>query len=367
MNCRIFDRRLLDYINGELSLAQEEEMKIHTDECVKCRKSWEENIKIYDIMKKCSGNNLNGYRSLSGDIMNRIDDKRYNTGIHKRLLFGFRRISLFHSITAGVITVALFSGVYFAYRYNFLSYIGLSNPNSIIHGNKSSYFTTSNPGDANSTSDLTNSKEIQLSISERKQWMDYFTRVLSNSIMYGDFVVADMDDDALLNLTISYIFGNKDLNEKLQSIIEFDVYYPKASQNLTRIKRENLDSISMDLFGRQVNPQADFGDSIVYDNGYYWLYPMGNEGPVMIPRIVGCVDNLDGTITFKIEFYIDDFDMSPVHLSDGKELSRDDFYNKIMDPSVKFMESPMNKKAVRVKKATTDSSDKFIILESKEY
>lgn len=210
--------------------------------------------------------------------------------------------------------------------------------------------------------------KLTLSLEEIKEWNGFFERILSRPQFFKNFDEGKpLSDKDLIGYSINYIFSNKDSDANIKSMPEYDVFYKKYNMNVSRIKAKHIRDVAVEIFGATIQTDQALNKLIDYEDGYYWIAPHGFEGPGLVPRIMEYTDKGGSIISFKVEFYTDDFQMNPLHTRDGSTLTVDETFEKLLDNTTEFMEPPACKKMLTFMKVNTGSSERYILLAMNDY
>lgn len=119
MDCRVFEKRLEDLIEDNISYDLKDAMLKHMKKCESCRALYEEEISIQKTFREALSLEPQSFRSLRGDIMKNIDKNRYGKNPMKKLLYHIKKYRITYTTAAAFIMVAVFSTSY-AVKNNFI-------------------------------------------------------------------------------------------------------------------------------------------------------------------------------------------------------------------------------------------------------
>jgi hypothetical protein len=109
MNCNIFEKRLEDYVLGDVSEDLKSSLEKHIEKCESCRRLYEEEVKIdidFKTVLSVEGTKFNSSRT---NIMNSIDKNRYSKKASNKIFYNFRRHkSKYLSYAVAVIAMIVF-------------------------------------------------------------------------------------------------------------------------------------------------------------------------------------------------------------------------------------------------------------------
>lgn len=351
MKCWLFFKKLKDYIHGELSYNESREMEDHLKDCRDCKDKYEEYLGVYNAFKNYSNSQNVSIGSLSSEIINKVYIKRYNKKLGRRIYFTMKRNTMRGVLGTAVIVLFVFTGMYLYSRF--------MQPEVPSKGSISTITNNQPPIPVESKDD-----KIEMEI---KDWNSLFEKIICRPYFLTNFdEETPLSDKDLITYSLNYIFANKD-DESIKSIPEYDVFVKEINNYVTRIKKEDINSIAANIFGKNIESHQSINKLIWYENGYYMISPHGNEGPNLIPRIMEFSYKDVDLVSINVQFYYDDFEFSPLHTLDGTALTVDEIYEKLKDNTTMFKELPAYKKQLTFKKITEDSKERYILLEMSDY
>lgn len=108
MNCQVFEKRLMDLIEDNISYDLKSAMLEHISKCEHCRKMYEKEMAVDSTFK--SGLSTEGiyFSSSRGDIMKNIDKNRYGKNPLKKLNYHIKRYSGLYAAAAVLIIATSF-------------------------------------------------------------------------------------------------------------------------------------------------------------------------------------------------------------------------------------------------------------------
>lgn len=199
--------------------------------------------------------------------------------------------------------------------------------------------------------------EMNLTDIEKEKWLKYFNSLQLQFLPI--FSSAEpLDEKAVLMHATFYAFSQgteKKVGYKVETAM-----WDKIGYKVTRIKTRYVEQAAKYLFDRQVQNQST--DFFAYDNGYYWVKPVGLE-TTPIYRIKKAIDNKNNTYSFDVYFYENLYLSGAVyHTEDGKELSREEFNKLILDSNAKIAEKPVRASKLTIKKV--GNTEQYVIVEN---
>ncbi|MDF2881948.1 MAG: hypothetical protein K0R54_2505 [Clostridiaceae bacterium] len=106
MNCTIFNRKLNDYIEGNINNDLALAMENHMEHCQKCRKIYNEEISMDKMFRTALSTEGINFISSRTDIMKSIDPQRYAENKNK-LKFHFKKYIVPYLSTAAVVIILI--------------------------------------------------------------------------------------------------------------------------------------------------------------------------------------------------------------------------------------------------------------------
>lgn len=134
-----------------------------------------------------------------------------------------------------------------------------------------------------------------------------------------------------------------------------------------RIPLAELNQAAVYLFNQTPAAYRGCGPLAVQDD-FLWVFPHGLEEGPTLPRIVECIANSDDTLTFRVEFYFDEyaFNGNTMHGADGTELNHDEFLAKLKDETFQFKEAPLFIRQITVQEVNDAAGNRYVIVENVE-
>lgn len=126
MNCRMFNKKLNDYIEGNISDDLSLALENHMEHCEKCRKVYNEEINIDKMFRTALSTEEINFTSSRTDIMKSIDHKRYAENKNK-IKFHFKRYILPYLSAAAVILLIVLPNYNLGRKVSSLSKNGAGN------------------------------------------------------------------------------------------------------------------------------------------------------------------------------------------------------------------------------------------------
>jgi len=112
INCNVFLKSLKDNIAGELPYNVKQSADEHMNTCSNCKKIYDEQLKIYGLLKSTVANTPVEFSSSRNEILNRIDKNRYSKKLLNKVSFSFRRNSLKYAISGIALILFVYSSPY---------------------------------------------------------------------------------------------------------------------------------------------------------------------------------------------------------------------------------------------------------------
>jgi len=91
MNCNIFEKRLEDYMLGDISEDLKSSLDEHMEKCESCRRLYDEGVKIDTDFKTVLSIEGIKFNSSRTNIINSIDKNRYSKKASNKIFYSFRR------------------------------------------------------------------------------------------------------------------------------------------------------------------------------------------------------------------------------------------------------------------------------------
>jgi|GEM_PF-5291003 len=209
-------------------------------------------------------------------------------------------------------------------------------------------------------------EQLTLTEAEKQDWTTYLSeRFIA---VLPEFTRADGPGD--LDLT-GYLFRYLWEKRDTDTLAPFTLadYYPNSAPTgkieALRLPLAELQAASLYLFN-QTPAGFQGGGPLAVENDNLWIFPHGLEEYPTLPRVVGCAKNSDGTLTFRVEFYGDEYDFNGnvMHAADGTELTHDEFLTKLPDETFLFQEAPFLKRQITVENLDDPAGDRYVIVEN---
>jgi hypothetical protein len=106
MNCNIFRKRLQDYLEGSLQFDLKDAMVDHMHSCEACRKLYEEEKNMDEMLKRAFEIDLGEFKSSRSDILKNIDKRKYGRNPMKKINNHFKKYYFRYISSAAVILFA---------------------------------------------------------------------------------------------------------------------------------------------------------------------------------------------------------------------------------------------------------------------
>ena len=180
MDCKVFEKRLIDLIEDNMSYDLKDAMLEHITECKACRVLYEEELSIDETIKRGLSIDPRCFKSSRAEIIKNIDKNKYGTSIMKRLINHLKRYRATYTSVAAVVVAAIFITPY-------ISKIGISfgAKKSASYDNTSS-LAKSTAERASGSTDLRiaapEAPEAQLKIAEAEATQDSNVSIKSSEV-----------------------------------------------------------------------------------------------------------------------------------------------------------------------------------------
>ncbi|ERI95308.1 hypothetical protein HMPREF1982_00308 [Clostridiales bacterium oral taxon 876 str. F0540] len=118
MDCNVFEKKLPDLVEDNISYDIKEAMLKHIKECEECKKVYEQELEIDKVMKIGLSVEPHSFRSIRGDIMKNIDKNRYGRSPIKKILQHLNKYRVTYTSIAALVAVVVFITPYIS-KMNF--------------------------------------------------------------------------------------------------------------------------------------------------------------------------------------------------------------------------------------------------------
>jgi len=108
MDCNIFNKNLMAYIEKDLPYNVRQEMRQHIEECEACRAAYEKKLFTREQFSEIFSNDQVFFSSVSTAVMNNINNDKYEIGFFKKLSNHFKKLSNhFKSFAGGYVALGV--------------------------------------------------------------------------------------------------------------------------------------------------------------------------------------------------------------------------------------------------------------------
>lgn len=108
MNCQVFEKKLMDLIEDNISCDLKDSMMEHIDKCEHCRELYENEMTVERTLKSALGAEGIYFNSSRGDIMKNIDKNKYGKNPLKKLNYHIKKYSGLYAAAAVLIIATSF-------------------------------------------------------------------------------------------------------------------------------------------------------------------------------------------------------------------------------------------------------------------
>ncbi|GLC30636.1 phosphodiester glycosidase family protein [Clostridium omnivorum] len=98
MNCKSFNKMLLEYIETENSGMLNQEMKEHMEACEKCANQYEEMLEVKASFRELFNAPSKSFTPQNSEILNLLDNKYYKKSLRSKILYHFKRNKYAYSV-----------------------------------------------------------------------------------------------------------------------------------------------------------------------------------------------------------------------------------------------------------------------------
>jgi hypothetical protein len=108
MNCQVFEKKLMDLIEDNITCDLKAAMMEHIDKCEHCRELYEKEMTVETALKSALGAEGIYFNSSRGDIMKNIDKNKYGKNPLKKLNYHIKKYSGLYAAAAVLIIATSF-------------------------------------------------------------------------------------------------------------------------------------------------------------------------------------------------------------------------------------------------------------------